>query len=337
MSLSVSVVMPSYNRAHLIRRSIDSALAQITANDEIIVVDDGSTDATASVVAAYGDRIRYLRTENGGAGAARNHGIRAASRDLVAFLDSDDEWMHGKLELARNFLAARPDVLFVFSDFAVTDDEGRPRRRHLFHWHHDERSWDEILGPGVGYASVARLPDGVPDFRVHVGDLYVREFARPYVLTSSFVARRVASGDALHFGEDVAALEDLECFGRVAARGPGAFFDIETAWQHGHTGYRISVGLDSLRRAKVNILVLERVWGSNPAFLAAHGDEYRQVLDELELTCASDLIVLGRMREARAALGRMRKPPWSHRILARVPGPLVRAGLAMRRRLRSAG
>jgi len=334
--VSLSIVIPAKNEAANLARLIPEIRAAIP-DAELIVVDDGSTDATPSVLAGYGDRIRSLRTPNGGAGVARNRAVALATGDLVAFLDSDDEWMPGKLELARRWLAARPDVLFVFSEFAVTDDAGRPRRRHLIHWHQDPRSWDEILGPGVTYSSVAPLPDGIPDFRVHVGSLYEREFVRGYVLTSSFVVRRVAAGDALHFGEDVAALEDLECFGRVSARGPGAFFDVETAWQHGPPGHRLSMGIDSLRRADTNILVLERVWGSNPAFLATHGDAYRRVLDELELTRAGDLIVLGRMREARAALGRMRKPPWSHRILARVPGPLVRAGLAMRRRLRPAG
>ena len=335
--LSVSVVIPTYNRAHMIRRAIDSALAQIVPGDEIIVVDDGSTDDTASVVAPYGDRIRFVRTENGGPGASRNQGIRRATRDLIAFLDSDDEWMPGKLELARRWLAARPDVLFVFSDFATTDDEGRPLRRHLIHWHEDHRPWDEILGPGVDYSSVARLPDGVSDFRVHVGSLYEREFVRGYVLTSSFVVRRLAAGDALRFGDDTPALEDLECFGRVSRLGPAAYFDLETAWQHGHAGHRISMGIDTLLRAQTNILVLERVWGSNPAFLATHGDEYRRVLDELELACANDLIVLGRMREAREALARMRRPPLRQRILSHVPAPLMRAGLALRRRRRAAG
>ena len=83
--------------------------------------------------------------------------------------------------------------------------------------------------------------------------------------------------------------------------------------------------------------MLERVWGSNTAFLATHGDAYRRVLDELELTCASDLIVLGRMREARQALARMRTPPLGYRILARLPGSFVRAGLELRKRLGGGG
>ena len=117
MSLSVSIVIPTYNRAHLVSRAVNSALQQCAPGDEVIVVDDGSTDSTGIVLAEFGERIRYIRKENGGAGAARNRGIREARNPLVAFLDSDDEWMPGKIELQRQFMQARPDVLFCFSDF----------------------------------------------------------------------------------------------------------------------------------------------------------------------------------------------------------------------------
>ena len=333
MTLSVSTVIPTYNRAHLVHRALESALAQSTTHDEVIVVDDGSSDGTEQALALYRDRIRYVRTPNRGAGAARNRGIQEAGRDLVAFLDSDDEWMPGKLELARRFLAARPDVLFVFSEFAVTDREGGVRRRHLFEWHRDPRAWDEILGRGTPYSSQASLPEGIPDFPVHVGSLYEREFARGYVLTSSMVARRVEAGEALHFAEDVPTLEDLECFGRLSRRGPAAFFDCETAWQHGHAGERLSE-FHSLRRTEANLVVLERVWGGDPAFLSAHGAEYRKVVDDLRRARADDLLLLGRLREAREELGRMQSAPLAHRLLTGLPDPLARALLGLRRRLR---
>jgi glycosyltransferase involved in cell wall biosynthesis len=276
-----------------------------------------------------------LRTPNRGAGAARNRGVAEATGDLVAFLDSDDEWMPGKLELARRWLAARPDALFVFSDFGVTDRHGGVHRRYLVRWHQDARGWDEILGPGVPYSAHAVLPDGIPDFRVHVGSLYLGELSRAYVLTTSLVARRVEAGDALRFAEDVPTLEDLECFGRLSGRGPAAFFDHETAWQHGHAGDRLSE-LDSLRRAEANLVVLARVWGSDPEFLAAHGDEYRTVIEALRAGRAADLILLGRLREAREELARMQRPPLGHRLLVGLPGPLVKLLLGLRGRLRAA-
>jgi hypothetical protein len=171
---------------------------------------------------------------------------------------------------------------------------------------------------------------------VHVGSLYEHEFARGYVLTSSLVARRVESGDALRFAEDVPTLEDLECFGRLSRQGPGAFFDCETAWQHGHAGERLSE-LDSLRRASSNLVVLERVWGADPAFLAAHGADYREVIEVLRRTRTSDLILLGRHGEAREELARMRRPPLILRALSRIPAPIVTGLLGLRRRLRRTG
>lgn len=96
----VSVVIPTYERADLVGRAVDSALAQTVEDVEVIVVDDGSTDGTHEAVAAESDpRVRYLEHEtNRGVSAARNTGIEAASGEYVAFLDSDDEWLPRKLE-----------------------------------------------------------------------------------------------------------------------------------------------------------------------------------------------------------------------------------------------
>lgn len=99
----ISVIIPTYNRDFFLPKAIDSVLNQTHRNFELIVVDDGSTDSTAELVAGYqqvdGRKIIYLRQENAGPAAARNRGIRAASYDLLAFLDSDDRFDRRKLEL----------------------------------------------------------------------------------------------------------------------------------------------------------------------------------------------------------------------------------------------
>jgi glycosyltransferase involved in cell wall biosynthesis len=96
---TVSVVIPTHNRAHLIERAVKSVLSQTYAHLDVIVVDDASTDGTEHVVRAFKDpRVRYLRHDkNRGACAARNTGITAGQGEYVAFLDSDDEWLPTKL------------------------------------------------------------------------------------------------------------------------------------------------------------------------------------------------------------------------------------------------
>lgn len=95
-ALPISVVIPAYQREDLVRRAVESALSQVPPPFEVVVVDDGSTDATAAVAAAAGARVVRL-TVNTGEGGARNAGIEAAQQPWIALLDSDDEWLPGHL------------------------------------------------------------------------------------------------------------------------------------------------------------------------------------------------------------------------------------------------
>ena len=87
-----STIIPTYNRAHLLEATLDSALAQEFDGHEVIVVDDGSTDETPDLLARYADRVCLLRQDQRGPGAARNLGIRRARGTYLTFLDSDDLW-----------------------------------------------------------------------------------------------------------------------------------------------------------------------------------------------------------------------------------------------------
>ena len=106
----ISVVIPVCNGAHFLPEAVASVIAQDYAKIEVIVVDDGSTDAIEAAVAALPIQVRFLRQENGGAAAARNLGIRAASGDLIAFLDVDDLWPHHTLQTHVSWLARHPET-----------------------------------------------------------------------------------------------------------------------------------------------------------------------------------------------------------------------------------
>ena len=116
-AMTVSVVIPTYNRAHTVVDAIRSVLVQSFGDLELIVVDDGSTDDTAARVGALADaRLRYVRGRHAGVSAARNLGVSRATGELVAFLDSDDLWHADKLTCEVAYLRRHPEVDAVFSD-----------------------------------------------------------------------------------------------------------------------------------------------------------------------------------------------------------------------------
>ncbi len=105
----ISVVIPTHDRRGLVGRAIDSVRAQTRKADEILVVDDGSSDGTDRYVAEAYPEVRLVRQENRGVSAARNAGIRAAASELIAFLDSDDQWLPRKLERQLEAMEASPE------------------------------------------------------------------------------------------------------------------------------------------------------------------------------------------------------------------------------------
>jgi glycosyltransferase involved in cell wall biosynthesis len=107
----ISVIIPTYNRGWIVQEAIDSVLNQDFTDYELIVVDDGSEDDTAAILASYGQSISVLHQLNKGVSAARNHGIAAASGQLIAFLDSDDLWLPRKLSTQVKFFKDHPDAV----------------------------------------------------------------------------------------------------------------------------------------------------------------------------------------------------------------------------------
>jgi len=315
---SVSVIIPSYNRAALLPRAIRSALDAIGPGDEVIVVDDGSIDRTAATIQPFGDRIRYLRTAHRGAGCARNTGIAAAQGPLVAFLDSDDEWMPDKLRLQRELMRRRPDVLFSFSDFVGRSVAGADQHHGLERWRADARGWNEILGPGRPYSNTAPLPPGRDDFTVHVGDIYPELLHHDLVPTFTLVVRRAAAGDALRFADDLPTYEDLECHTRLARAGTAAYLDCETAWQWGHAGPRLSK-VDACTWATARLAVLDRVYRQDSDYMAHHADEVNEVCTNQHLQRARWFISRGDTRQARHELREVGGGPLTYQVLAHLP------------------
>ncbi len=145
----VTALMPAYNCEKYVGGAIESVLAQSYGPVEIVVVDDGSTDATRDVVRRFGRRVRLLERGHGGPAAARNTGIAAARGELIAFLDSDDLWKPEKLSLQVP-LFENPKVGLVYSNFDYIDEQGRQIRTRLGRFYRG-RIFRQVMKHGLAW------------------------------------------------------------------------------------------------------------------------------------------------------------------------------------------
>lgn len=175
----ISVVIPTWNRATLLAAALDSVISQADENTEIIVVDDGSTDATPRVLAAYGTRIRVITQANAGAGAARNRGVAASTGEYIAFLDSDDLWFPWTITTYREVVARHGCPSLVMGTPSWTPDVPPPASAGVSL---RARRWDDYLSSsstsfwtGTGGAMIRadalRATGGFAERRMNAEDL----------------------------------------------------------------------------------------------------------------------------------------------------------------------
>ena len=203
---TVSIIIPTYNRAALLPRALDSIIAQTYEDWEIVLVDDGSTDNTDTAAAGYAEclkeRLVYLRRPHAGVSAARNCGIDACSGRFVAFLDSDDEYLPTKLERQLALFDLRPQLGLVYGDSAFVDLDGA-RHDSVF----DEKA---PMARGVPYDEIA------PGLCVCQGDLFDYLIRDYFIATIAGMVRRGVLGETIRFPVDQSYAEEWLFYLKVA-------------------------------------------------------------------------------------------------------------------------
>ena len=128
----VSVVIPTLNRVHTLRRAIDSVNSQTYKAHSIVVIDDGSTDGTSEMINEYYPQIIFIKQDNQGVSAARNTGINSIDAEWIAFLDSDDEWLPRKLERQMNSLNENKEMNICHTDeiWIRNGERVNPMKKH---------------------------------------------------------------------------------------------------------------------------------------------------------------------------------------------------------------
>ncbi len=264
----VSVVVPTYNRAYCLPRTVDSALAQTHPSVEVIIVDDGSTDDTSDLVAArYGDdaRVRLIRRTNGGVSAARNTGLGDARGDYVALLDSDDVWEPWKLELQLACMRARPDVGMTWTEMVAVDAAGQVidqqylrRMYSAYRWFPSGGSLFSDSWPLAAFAP--DLADVVADRRFSVGDLSSAILMGNLVHTSSVVLTRERARQVGGFPEQYRhGGEDYPFHLRTCRLGPVGYVDVAAIrYQRGFPD-RLARAENHLHMARAFLSVIEPI------------------------------------------------------------------------------
>jgi len=271
----VSVVIPTYNAERYVAEALESVLAQSYGNVEIIVVDDGSSDGTCSVVEGFGSDVRLFRQPNQGPSAARNLGIAKARGDYVAFLDADDLWMPEKLELQLGCMEQHSGAALIFSD-KVDFSEQMESDQTLF----EREGLDERF---FGHATL-------------VIDPFEKLLRLNFICTSTVLLEKKAVEAAGGFDEEHRFGEDFLLWLRIARRWGLARVDRPLVRYRRHEG---NVTNSRLRYLESLPLVLRTVMGEHADFLIERRISLR---DRLALAHAE----LGKFHLARGNRGEAR-------------------------------
>ena len=232
----VSAIVPVHNRAWCIRRSIESVLAQDYRPLELIVVDDGSTDDTPRLLGeiaremteyveskAGGIALRILRQDNRGVSAARNLGIRAARGSLIAFLDSDDEWLPQKTSRQTADLLAHPGM--------------------------------RVHQTGETWVRRGRRVNPPQRLRKRAGDLFEQSLDHCAISPSAAMLRREVFDEVGLFDETFPACEDYEMWLRITCRHEVGLLDEALIVKHGGHADQLSFTVEALDRHRIRAIV----------------------------------------------------------------------------------
>jgi GT2 family glycosyltransferase len=238
---AVSVIIPTYNRAAMVKEAIESVLAQSYADRELMVVDDGSTDETKAAVASFIPQLTYVYQEHQGVSAARNRGAAMARGEYLAFLDSDDLWLANKLKRQMWFMESHPEALICYTDeiWIRRGVRVNPMNKH--------RKYSGMIFP-------------------HCLPLCI-------ISPSSALFTRGLFEEAGRFDETLAVCEDYDLWLRIAARHPVHLVDEPLIVKRGGHDDQLSrsrIGQDRFRIAALEKLLQGDLLSLDQRALAVH-------------------------------------------------------------------
>lgn len=308
MAVSISLVIPTYNRAHLIAETLDSALRQTVPFAEIIVVDDGSTDHTAEILKRYEGRIQPIRVANGGVQAARNRGVAAASGEYVTLCDSDDLLEPQFVETIGNWLSSHRDIDAVYTNIRK--------------FRGDQMESDHLAQAPDKFLEGAKLTDG---FYHDIPDLYLRLFTVHYFFPTGCTLKKAFYETIGGFNPmfNRVGAEDGEFTLRASAAGKIACCGSPLAKIRRHDGNDSS---DALYMVVGSAQILEYA-AKHHLNVQQYVPALRDMVSELRLRAADDAFSKGKFDIAKSMFDHAYQRPMGlkfhlKKTIAHLPAPL---------------
>jgi len=220
--MNISVVIPSYNRKDFLKRSIDSAINQTKKPLEIIVVDDGSTDGTETMIKSDYDFVKFIKQKNKGVSAARNIGIKVSIGEWICFLDSDDEWKKDKLEKQINAMKSNPGYKFFHSNEIWIKNGLRinQKKKH----------------------------------KKYGGDIFDKCLDMCRISPSSVMINKTVFDEVGNFNEDLVVCEDYELWLRICDKYKVFFIDEPLIIKYGGHQGQLSYSIESIENHRIKAL-----------------------------------------------------------------------------------
>lgn len=274
----VSVILPTYNRARFLQKSIGSVINQAFIDWELIIWDDGSTDNTSEVVASFNDgRIKYFCEDNHGAAYARNRAIEKSQGKLLAFLDSDDEWRANKLAEQIEVMQTHPEIDVLFTDFDNINEESRQTSRTFEQY---ARIMKSLL--------VEKLEQGI--FIIHQG-LLQGIADDNFIATDTVILRREVFKRTGGFNESLRNSMDFELWWRLGLMNISfAYLDTVSMTRYKPAGSLSSISVLSLqnRLHALDICTAEAIAAGQPELADFLKPQYRNAWQNQISACAME-------------------------------------------------
>ena len=312
----VSIVIPTFNRAYCLPKTLQSVLDQTHKEIEALVVDDGSSDETGEIVrrlAKVDKRVKYVRKENGGVASARNMGMQLAQGEYIALLDSDDLWEPWKLQLQVACMERAPETGMCWTDMRAMNEKGEVFNKRYLRTMYSSFKWftlDQLFSKSspleeiVPYLLPELQADNTPQqLQFRTGDIYSQMVTGSMVHTSTVMLRRSRMQEVGGFDEMFKPTgEDFDFHLRTCKAGAVGFIDIPTMTYMVGRPDQLTQSSSHLAIAKWFLFVVERELSQNRQNIHLPERLIKDVLAEAHEWIGYRHLLLYQTKEARLHL-----------------------------------